>query len=125
MKPSFSLYFAVFVLIGNIVDIALTYNEWVMYPQFFYIAEQNEMFKNYVGTNQWYIPRSIIILFSLFLIVSVNHCSNIETRTAARYFGVLPYICSFGYFLKIELIKYYNFVALIVFTILLIRLLKK
>lgn len=119
LSENYTLYFAIVIFAGIIIDNNLTSHIRIISPVSFYFFEQNEIVKAYIGTEYWYIPTIISLFYSLSLIYLTMIYKNVVFRIGLLYFGLFTYVYSFSWIFNIRLIEYYNFfqVVLIVFVL--------
>jgi hypothetical protein len=117
LNQKYVLYFAILVLVGDVIDISLTSNIRITQPENFYIFEQNTLVKDYIGTDLWFLPIFISLSFSLLIIYLSNKFSDVVARIGLLYFALFTYVYSISWIIGIKIYLYYHFIYLIIFTI--------
>lgn len=116
LSPNYVLYFAILILIGDVLDVGLTFNLRITQPTNFYIFEQNMFFKNYVGTELWFVPVFISLSFSLLLIYLTNKFSDTMVRLGLLYFGLFTYAYSISWITGFKIYLYFHVIYLAIFA---------
>lgn len=117
LNSNYVLYFAILILIGDVIDIALTYNIRIAQPINFYFFEQNTFVKDYIGTDLWFIPLCISLFFSLLLIYFTYRFSDVILRVVLLYFGLFTYINFISWTIKSNIFLYFHGVYAFIFLI--------